>query len=96
MKKNQWKRIAALALAAVTAMSMAGCGKQAKASKTAKNYEVKSGPYYDKGYDLKDHETITMYVLGDRPKDMDEVVKKANDEYFGPNLNVDLDVEFLN
>ncbi|MBQ5431355.1 MAG: ABC transporter substrate-binding protein [Lachnospiraceae bacterium] len=96
MKKNQWKRIAALALAAVTTVSMVGCGKKAQASKTAENYQVQSGPYYDKGFDLKDHETITMYVLGDRPKDMDEVLKKANDEYFGPNLNVDLDVEFLN
>ena len=96
MKRNQLKRVTALSLAAVTAVSMVGCGSKAATTKAAKNYEVKSGPYYDKGYDLTDHETITMYVLGDRPEDMDEVLEKANDEYFGPNLNVDLDVEFLN
>ena len=96
MKRNQLKRVTALSLAAVTAVSMVGCGSKAATTKAAKNYEVKSGPYYDKGYDLTDHETITMYVLGDRPEDMDEVLEKANDEYFGPNLNVDLDMEFLN
>ena len=37
-----------------------------------------------------------MYVLGDTPEDMDEVLEKANSEYFEPNLNTTLDLEFLN
>ena len=57
---------------------------------------AKDSPYAGKGYDLSKAETIVMYVLGDRPADMDTVLDKANKDYFQPNLNTTLDVEFLN
>lgn len=53
-------------------------------------------PYANQDFDLSKHETIVMYVLGDKPKDMDEVLDKANADYFEPNLNTTLDLEFLN
>lgn len=53
-------------------------------------------PYYGKGYDLSEQVNIVMYVLGDRPADMDTVLEKANNEYFIPNLNATLQIEFLN
>lgn len=51
-------------------------------------------PYANQDFDLSKHETIVMYVLGDKPKDMDEVLDKANADYFEPNLNTTLDLEF--
>lgn len=53
-------------------------------------------PYAGKGLDLSEQKTVIMYVLGDRPEDMDDVLAKANSEYFEPNLNTTLDLEFLN
>lgn len=102
MKKKWGKKIVSAGLAASMALSMAACGSSSgsTASKSAESSSsdstVTSGPYADKGYDLSKHEDIVMYVLGDRPKDMDTVLDKANKEYFEPNLNVDLDIEFLN
>lgn len=57
--------------------------------------EIESdSPYANQDFDLSKHETIVMYVLGDKPKDMDEVLDKANADYFEPNLNTTLDLEF--
>ena len=53
-------------------------------------------PYAGKGLDLASRETVVMYMLGDAPEDLDEVISKANAEYFEPNLNTTLDLEFLN
>ena len=55
-----------------------------------------SSPYYGKGYDLADTENIVLYVLGDRPADMDRVLDEVNQKYLLPNLNSTLEVNFLN
>lgn len=57
---------------------------------------AEDSPYAGKGYDLSEHKTVVMYVLGDAPADMDMVLAKANEEYYEPNLNTTLDLEFLN
>lgn len=53
-------------------------------------------PYAGKGLDLSKRKTVTMYVLGDEPADMEKVLAKANAEYYEPNLNTTLDLKFLN
>lgn len=99
MKANFIKKLITVATVVITTVSMTACGS-AKGTvaegKNNVNFEVKSGPYADKGIDLSEHKNIVMYVLGDRPVDMDAVLEKANTEYFEPNLNTDLDIEFLN
>lgn len=91
------KIVAAICITAVMG-TLSGCGsdKISAATNSGVNYEVTSGPYADKDLDLSKHENVVMYVLGDRPADMDEVLEKANKEYFEPNLNTDLSIEFLN
>lgn len=63
---------------------------------TAGEVISEDSPYYGMGYDLSEQVNVVMYVLGDRPADMDEVLEKANNEYFIPNLNSTLQIEFLN
>lgn len=51
------------------------------------------GPY--SGYDVSEPVNVVMYVLGDRPVDMDKVLEKVNNEYLIPDLNSTLEVNFL-
>ena len=111
MKKVRGKVVSGI-LSAAMMMSITACGGSAAGNVTATETgnNVVAGtsasgsdsaistesPYAGKGYDLSNPETIVMYVLGDRPADMDMVLAKANEEYFQPNLNTTLDIEFLN
>ena len=97
------KKVVAGALTAAMMCSLTACGGGKNAEvPTAKagngNDEAISAesPYKGRGYDLSKPVTVVMYVLGDRPADMDAVLKEANSKYFEPNLNTTLDVQFLN
>ena len=102
-------KLLALGLAAAMCCGMlAGCGGAgAPASGSTAGSAVteaegngegvaEDSPYAGMGYDLKEHVTIHMYAIGDRPADMDEVLDKLNSEYLTPWLNAELDVQFLN
>ncbi len=100
MKKKIVTRMVSAMLIAGMTMGLVGCGNGANDS-TQTGADTRTGvesdsPYADLGLDLSEHKTVVMYVLGDRPEDMDEVLTKANEEYFEPNLNTTLDLEFLN
>ena len=102
-------KLLALGLTAAMCCGMlAGCGTAGSpaagstAGSTAAEAEgtgegvAEDSPYAGMGFDLKDHVTIHMYAIGDRPADMDEVLAKLNSDYLTPWLNAELDVQFLN
>lgn len=104
--KKRMKKIVGAILAATMTMSMVACGDSSGSANTINGKTTAEGsddsaisadsPYAGKGFNFSTPETIVMYVLGDKPADMDTVLEKANSEYFEPNLNTTLDIEFLN
>lgn len=103
MKNRIVKKTVSAALAATMVLGMTGCAdKDTAADQTAQtqtNAEdaiAADSPYAGLNLDLSERKTVVMYVLGDVPEDMDDVLTKANTEYFEPNLNTTLDLEFLN
>lgn len=104
MKKNVVTKLVSVALAATMALGIIGCGAEETNSSAQGVSDAAGGdegiasdsPYAGKGLDLSEHKTVVMYVLGDTPEDMGEVLEKANTEYFEPDLNTTLDLEFLN
>lgn len=102
MKKRIVTKMVSSALIGGMALGLVGCGsgnggKNSSQSAADARTQIESdSPYAGMDFDLSEHKTVIMYVLGDRPEDMDEVLAKANSEYFEPNLNTTLDLEFLN
>ena len=103
--KKRIKRLVGGFLTASMMMSLVACGSSESATvmngpRTAEGPDDSAisaeSPYAGKGFNFSTPETVVMYVLGDRPADMDTVLEKANSEYFEPNLNTTLDIEFLN
>ena len=92
-------RFLACTLSVVAALSLGACGGESKkeASKPGDDSAIAAdSPYKGKGYDLSQKEKVVMYMVGDEPKDMQEVMDKANTEYFEPNLNTTVEIKFLN
>ena len=92
-------RFLACTLSVVAALSLGACGGESKkeASKPGDDSAIAAdSPYKGKGYDLSQKENVVMYMVGDEPKDMQEVMDKANTEYFEPNLNTTVEIKFLN
>ena len=94
------KRIIALMLVLALVLSLAACGGNTEPNKPVASGGNDEGisadsPYAGKGYDLSEHRTIIMAVLGNPPTDMDKVLEKANKEYFEPWLNATLELNFL-
>jgi putative aldouronate transport system substrate-binding protein len=103
MKKKWITKLVSATLMASMVLGMVGCGSGNAAGETQTTNSTGSdagiqsdSPYAGRNLDLSERKTVVMYVLGDRPEDMDEVLSKANSEYFEPNLNTTLDLEFLN
>lgn len=108
MKKKLVTKLVCSILITSMMAGVTGCGSSKEAGNVVNGTEpnhaeagenggiASDSPYADKGLDLSEHETVVMYVLGDAPEDLDDVVSKANSEYFEPNLNTTLDLEFLN
>lgn len=112
MKKKLVTKLVCGMLAAAMVLGLAGCGggsTDADSAQTDSDSGEAGGdtaggdegiasdsPYAGMGFDLSEHETVVMYVLGDAPEDLDEVIAKANSEYFEPNLNTTLELDFLN
>ena len=99
--KTKIKRLMGGLLTASMMMSLVACGSS-EASSTVNGPKTNEGaddsaiaaesPYAGKGFNFSTPETVVMYVLGDRPADMDTVLEKANSEYFEPNLNTHLNI----
>lgn len=109
--KNKWMKKLSVLVAVVMAAGLCACSgvadtgqegsSEAPAQETAQEQardEAVSpeSPYYGKGYDLAETETIVLYVLGDEPKDMEKVLEEVNSKYLLPNLNSNLEIKFLN
>ncbi len=97
MKKN-FKKLAALTLSAAMATSMlAGCGgedaEQQSGSSNAGNSGTQQSGEAVKTDELE-YVELTMYLLGDRSADFDEVYGKIN-EILKEKLNCTVNVEFL-
>lgn len=109
--KNKWMKKLSVLVAVVMAAGLCACSGaadtgqegsgaapvQETAQEQARDEAVSpESPYYGKGYDLAETETIVLYVLGDEPKDMEKVLEEANSKYLLPNLNSNLEIKFLN
>jgi ABC-type glycerol-3-phosphate transport system substrate-binding protein len=81
-----------LNLAVVSAMFAGGSGQQSAESRLP--FTGNEGTAYA-GFDLSKPVTIYLYMLGDIPADMDEVMGIANREYFQKVLNTTVVMEFL-
>ena len=46
-------------------------------------------------FDLSETIDLTMYMVGDKPTDLEDVLDAANTEYFNPILNTNLSMQFL-
>ena len=81
----------------------AGCGMQGDSVSGTGSQTLETGntgisedsPYKDKGFDLSQHEDVVMYVVGERPADLDRVLEKLNKDYLEPWLNSTLVVNFI-
>jgi len=88
-----WKFfVVTMAAAAALALVFGACSKTGKA-KSAGSFASANSLYA--GLDLGEPVTLYIYMLGDPPKDMDEVMAKANADYFEPVLNATVKVVFL-
>ena len=98
MKKNVVKRLLAIGLSCVLGMGMlAGCGSGNGKGSTgdSKSSSAASGTSGDNlSADTSEHVDLTMYLIGDRTPDFDEVYAKIN-EILEEKLNCSLNVEFL-
>ncbi|MDR1972685.1 MAG: extracellular solute-binding protein [Treponema sp.] len=68
-------------------------GNRQKSDGGAASFKSNSPIYAD--YDLSQPLKIYIYMLGDVPKDMDEIIAKANADYFKPTLNTEVEMVFL-
>lgn len=95
--KKKMKRTAALALSAVMATGLlAGCGSgdsQTQSGSTA-GTTTDTAAAGGNGADLSEHVDLTMYLLGDRTADFDEVYAEIN-KILEEKLNCSVNVEFL-
>jgi ABC-type glycerol-3-phosphate transport system substrate-binding protein len=88
------KKLILLALAFVTATSAFAGGGRDSGGTAGRTPFVTANSIYA-GYDLSGPVTLYLVMLGDVPRDMDEVLDKANREYFQPMLNTTLKLGFL-
>ena len=98
MKKNMKKAAAALTLSAVMAAGLlTGCGSSGNTASTGGSQSTGStgtGTTTTGGIDLSEHVDLTMYLLGDRSADFDEVYGEIN-KILEDKLNCSINVEFL-
>ena len=87
MKKRTKKAISILLTASIAAGVLAGCG-------TKKNEAGNQESGGEMTVDTSKHEELTMYLIGERTPDFDEVYGKIN-EILEEKLNCSLNVEFL-
>ncbi|GHU07517.1 ABC transporter substrate-binding protein [Spirochaetia bacterium] len=74
---------------------MVSCGGGNKQNTAGASDEFKSESSLYTGYDLSKPVTIYLYMLGDVPADLYEVLSIANEKYFKPVLNTTVEMEFL-
>lgn len=96
MKKSM-KKAAALTLSAVMATGLlAGCGSDngSNGSAAGSNSNGSAAADNSTGADLSEHVDLTMYLLGERTADFDEVYSEIN-KILEEKLNCSVSVEFL-
>ena len=97
MKKSTKKLVSVLLASAMAAGMLAGCGSGNGKGSTgdSKSSSAASGTSGDNlSADTSEHVDLTMYLIGDRTPDFDEVYAKIN-EILEEKLNCSLNVEFL-
>lgn len=87
MKKRTKQVVSVLLTASMAAGMLSGCGAQKSETKN----QEQGG---DMTVDTSKHEELTMYLIGERTPDFDEVYGKIN-EILEEKLNCSLNVEFL-
>lgn len=92
------KKIIALLLALVMVLGLAACGAKAPEAETPKDETPKVDAPKDDATEAGSEElkevTLTMYLLGDRPVDNDEVFAKIN-EKLKAEINATIEVKFM-
>lgn len=98
MGKRTKKLVTVLLTAAMTAGMLAGCGTPDSAASSQSGAKGGSASGTEAGENLtadtSEHVDLTMYLIGDRTADFDEVYGKIND-ILEEKLNCSLNVEFM-
>lgn len=94
--KKSIKKATALSLSAIMAAGLlAGCGSESESgTKDTAADSTNAGTASTSDIDLSEHVDLTMYLIGDRTADFDEVYAAIN-EILEEELNCSLNVEFL-
>ncbi|GHV00170.1 ABC transporter substrate-binding protein [Spirochaetia bacterium] len=88
------KRVIRIAVIALACLAIAACGKSGQSGGGASGSFTSSDPLYA-GYDLNQPMTVYVYMVGDTPIDVEEVIAEANAKYFKPILNVTMELAFI-
>ncbi|MDR0641756.1 MAG: ABC transporter substrate-binding protein [Treponema sp.] len=90
-------KIAGIVLAIMMiVLCLAACSKQGPAvSGGSGGSGFTSSDSVYASYDLSQPLTIYLYMVGGTPNDIDEVMAKANEEYFKPILNTTVEIAFI-
>lgn len=82
--------IPVLLLICLCVLSCGGSGSQPSSSGS---FTSPDSTYAE--YDLKTPLTLYVYMVGDTPRDMDEVIARANADFFQPILNTTIELIFI-
>jgi ABC-type glycerol-3-phosphate transport system substrate-binding protein len=85
------KKTAMILLACLIAVSAFAGGRSSGTTSTS---GFKAAGIYEK-YDLAQRKTIYLYMIGDPAKDIDEIMRMANDQYFKPLINTEVILTFI-
>ena len=97
MKKRTTKILSVLMAAAMTAGMLVGCGSKASTENAGSGEQTVAAETASKeemSTDASEHVDLTMYLIGDRTPDFDEVYGEIN-KILEEKLNCSLSVEFL-
>lgn len=94
MRKSFKKALSIIAAAGMTVGTLAGCGSDDNTTATSNETTDSTTQTEDLTVDTSEHVDLTMYLIGDRTEDFDEVYDKIN-EILEEKLNCSLSVEFL-
>ncbi|GHU87813.1 ABC transporter substrate-binding protein [Spirochaetia bacterium] len=75
-------------------LAVASCSKTSQVGGGASGGFKSPDPIYA-GYDLSQPLTLYVYMVGDTPAALEEVIAKANAEYFKPILNTTIELAFV-
>jgi ABC-type glycerol-3-phosphate transport system substrate-binding protein len=96
LRRKRMKRCFVAALVGALCLMAAACNRPGSSGRSgASGGGFKSSSAVYGAYDLAEPVKLYIYMVGTVPEAMDEIVAKANGEYFGPILNTTVEFVFI-